>query len=106
MKSLITAFIILLSLPGYTVELCGKYENKIEPDHQWKESDFTKHNAELAIKRLSDSVAGKAKLDWYEYPNLSAYIEGYLLKVKALESNSNHNIRRFCNFIINTAVVD
>ena len=106
MKTFVSLILLLISFTTQSKEYCSEYKSKIESDHQRKESYFTKNNADLALNRLNQAVIGKIKLDWYEYPNLSVSIEGYLLKANLLENDSEHNIEKFCTFVITTAFVD
>ena len=106
MKLISCIFISLLSFNSFSKEICSNYENKIEADHQWNESDFTKENAENALKIMNQAVQSEVSLDWYEYPNLSTLVEGYILKSQFTINPSDRSRDRFCNFLIRTPIVD
>ena len=106
MKLISCIIISLLSFNSLSQEICSNYENKIEADHQWNELDFTKENAENALKRMNQAVQSEVALDWYEYPNLSTLVEGYILKTQFTAKPSDHSRDMFCNFLIRTPIVD
>lgn len=106
MRILIIALSLLASQNILAEEMCKEFESKIEPDMQWKETDFTKKHAKAAVDKLEQAVNGTISLDWYKLTNAAIQIEGYLLKVKAIKDSSSHNISRFCKFVTTTPVVD
>ena len=106
MKFIVFFTVFAFSFCCNAKEICGEYENKIETDFQWQESDFTKESALQALSRAKAAVEGEIKLDWFELPNLNSRIEGYLLKQKGITNPSKMNIDAFCTFLAKTPVVD
>lgn len=106
MKILIITLALLASHNIFAEETCKGFESQIEPDMQWKETDFTKERAKEAVDKIDKAVSGKISLDWYEFPNAATQIEGYLLKVKAIKDPSSYNISMFCNFVTSRPIVD
>jgi len=111
MKGLVAVLFLMIVPNAFAEEYCSNVKNQIAVDHQWKESDFTKQNADHALSKLQDAVNEKGILDWYESTNYYALIEGYLL-MNAIKRNSNDKDRKyfhianFCNFLTSRPIVD
>ena len=111
MKYLLIAIFCLPTL-GLANDICHDYENKIEPDHQWKESDFTKEKAQKALDFLVGVVKDNKKYEWFELTNAHTLVEGFVLKRAALremEINSmppDYHRSAFCLWVTTRSVVD
>ena len=103
---------LLLPAIGHAKELCHDYENTIEPDHQWKESDFTKERARKALAFLTGVVENDETYEWFELTNAHTLVEGFVLKRAALREIENGTLSpdyhrsAFCLFITTRGIVD
>ena len=113
MKRLITLLLLTFSLNVYAENICPNLKSEIEPDHQFKESDFTKENAQAAIKFFSEVINSGKTYQWYEPPHHQAMIKGYILKQSALKEMAAKNSMpsdfyrpEFCIWLSITAIID
>jgi len=83
--------------------LCPVNE-KIEADMRRPESDYSKENAEWAIKKLQGIVCHKdTQYAWLTVPNAIKTVAGYILKKDAIKSKnsstSDYHLNNFCTFM-------
>ena len=104
---------LLISVSVHGDELCAGWERKIEPDHQFQESDFTLVAALESLEYLADlSRDPRHELSAFAERNSLVLVEGWLLKKAAIEAMARnqdaaklHEIRDFCEFLVNEAVI-
>ena len=104
---------LLISVSAQAEELCAGWEMKIEPDHQFQESDFTLEAALASLEYLADlSREPRHELSGFAEHNSLVLVEGWLLKKAAIEAKAKdqgaaklHEVRHFCEFLVNKAVI-
>ncbi len=86
---------------------------KIEPDHQFQESDFTLEAALESLEYLADlSQKPRHELSAFAEHNSLVLVKGWLLKKAAIEAIAKdqdaaklHEVQHFCEFLVNEAVI-
>ncbi|MEL6869410.1 MAG: hypothetical protein AAFO81_06380 [Pseudomonadota bacterium] len=104
---------LLMGPLAHAENLCTGWEMKIEPDHQFQESDFTLESSLHALKVLG-LLAQQPRHERaaFEEHNALTLVKGWLLKKAAVEAQATAQseeevaqVLQFCEFLINEAVI-
>ena len=110
---ILRSVVMLLFLPALAAagDLCGKYERKIDPDMQIRESDLSTENARDAAADLQRILQRDvdAKKNQFATMNRLQVMVGYTLRQVALEDIAQYgkgstkaqgSEKKFCNWLV------